>query len=115
MSVAHGALAGLRLHDTLTTGGTSKQKIDGTLADTRLGKFVTTRWLNERFRQTMLLLREFAVNWSTGTLLSTDDLQYVRVCLDVALAQAEPHERELRKTQRHRAWKVNMEGAARHS
>ena len=42
-----------------------------------------------RFRQTMLLIREFKVNWHTGTLLSADDLQFVRLGWDVALAQAE--------------------------
>ena len=68
--------------------GTSKRKVNGTYAETRLGKPVTSHWLNERFRQTLLLVNEFKVN-GIGAMLSSDDLQFVRVCLDVALAQAE--------------------------
>ena len=84
------SLVALSLRHTVEpTEGSSKRKVDGTLANTRLGSVVTPRWLNERFRQTMLLIREFKVNWHTGTLLSADDLQFVRLCLDVALAQAE--------------------------
>ena len=67
---------------------TGKRKVDGTYAETRLGKPVTSRWLNERFRQTLLLVNEFKAN-GIGVILSSDDLEFIRMCLDVALAQAE--------------------------
>lgn len=69
--------------------GTSKKKADGSLAATRLKKPVTSIWLNERFRQTLFLIREFRTNWNKGTMLSNDDVEYLRVALDTALAQAE--------------------------
>ena len=69
--------------------GTSKKKADGTLAATRLKKPVTSAWLNERFRQTLFLIKEFRTNWNRGNMLSSDDVEYLRVALDTALAQAE--------------------------
>ena len=36
----------------------------------------------------MLLIHEFRTNWATGTILSNDDVEFVRICLDVALSQA---------------------------
>ena len=71
--------------------GTGKRKVDGEYAATRLGKPVSTQWLNERFRQTMLLVGQFRTDWRPG-LLTDDDLQFLRVCLDVALATAERQE-----------------------
>ena len=73
---------------SLLIGGTSKRKVDGSLAATRLGKPVTSQWLNERFRQTMLLIRQFRIEWRPG-MLSNDDVEFLRLCLDVALAAAE--------------------------
>jgi hypothetical protein len=74
---------------TADISGTSKKKADGTLAATRLKKPVTSAWLNERFRQTLLLIREFRTNWNQGNMLSNEDVEYLRVALDTALAQAE--------------------------
>ena len=68
--------------------GTGKRRVDGEYAATRLGKPVTTQWLNERFRQCMLLIRQFRTEWQPG-MLTDDDMQFLRVCLDVALATAE--------------------------
>ena len=76
-------------HDVQPTeAGTGKRKADGEYAETRLGKSVTLRWANERLRQTMLLIYEFRFNWGTGQILSNDDVEFVRICLDVALSQA---------------------------
>ena len=72
----------------LSIGGTSKRKANGELANTRLGQEVSTHWLNERFRQTFLLIAEFRTDWNMGNMLSHDDVQYLRICLDVALSQA---------------------------
>ena len=33
-------------------------------------------------------IREFRTNWGTGQILSNDDVEFVRVCLDVALSHA---------------------------
>ena len=65
---------------------TKKRKKDGELAATRLGQAVTNRWSNERFRQTMMLVLEFRLH---HTLLSQDDVEFIRVAVDVALAEAE--------------------------
>ena len=80
-------LAGL-FHRAASCGGTGKKRADGEYADTRLGKSVTLRWANERLRQTILLILEFRTNWGTGNILSNDDVEFVRICLDVALSQA---------------------------
>ena len=80
-------LAGL-FHRAASIGGTGKKRVSGEYADTRLGKSVTLGWANERFRQTMLLIFEFRTNWGTGNILSNDDVEFVRICLDVALSQA---------------------------
>ena len=53
------AFSKLRIHETTPTEGTGKRKIDGSYAVTRLGKALTPRWANERFRQVMMLVREF--------------------------------------------------------
>ena len=66
----------------------AKRKIDGEKAESRQGATVSTHWLNERFRTTLLLIREFRHNWVTGEMLSNDDVEFLRVCLDVALGQA---------------------------
>jgi hypothetical protein len=63
---ALGALAFSKLcciHETIPTDGTGKRKADGSYADTRLGKVLTPRWANERFRQVMTLVREFRIEW----------------------------------------------------
>ena len=65
---------------------TKRRKVDGALADTRLGKQVTARWSNERFRQTMMLVLEFRLHHD---ILSPDDVEFIRVAVDVALAEAE--------------------------
>ena len=66
--------------------GTGKRKKEGDLADTRLGKPVSSRWSNERFRQTMLLVLEFRLK---SNFLSIEDVEFLRIAVDVALAQAE--------------------------
>ena len=75
-------------HRAASIEGTGKRRVDGEYAATRLGKPVTTQWLNERFRQAMLLIRQFRTEWQPG-MLKDDDMQFLRVCLDVALATAE--------------------------
>ena len=82
------ALLPVLFHRCVSIDGTGKRKIDGEYAETRLGKSVTLKWANERFRQTMLLIHEFRANWDRGKLLSNDDVEFVRVCLDVALSYA---------------------------
>ena len=68
---------------------TGKRKVDGSLARTRLGKQMDNRWANERFRQTMLLILEFRLLPSYAELgLSSADVEFIRVALDVALAEA---------------------------
>lgn len=67
---------------------TKKRKVDGTLAATRLGSTATERWCNERFRQTMLLVREFRMEWPNKTLLTSDDVESIRWLVDCALYTA---------------------------
>ena len=78
-----------RLH--LATDGTGKRKVDGTLAATRLGSTATEKWANERFRQTMLLVREFRMEWPNMTLLTSDDVESIRWQVDCALYTATRH------------------------
>ena len=83
------SLAALALpHDATPTEGTGKRKVDGEYAETRLGQPVSVGWANERFRQVMVLLREFRVEWPGQWLLTADDFELLRVTLDVALASA---------------------------
>lgn len=83
------SLAALALpHDVAPTEGTGKRKVDGEYAETRLGQPISVGWANERFRQVMVLLREFRVEWPGQRLLTADDLELLRVALDVALASA---------------------------
>ena len=82
------SLAALSLHDVQPTEGTGKRKIDGTYADTRLGQPLTLRWVNERFRQVMMLVRAFRMDWPDQSLLTADDAEFIRVALDTALASA---------------------------
>jgi hypothetical protein len=76
---------------TLTTGeaidATKKRKVDGTLAATRLGSTATEKWANERFRQTMLLVREFRME-CPNKLLTSDDVESIRWLVDCALYTA---------------------------
>ena len=71
------AFSKLRIHETTPTEGTGKRKVDGSYADTRLGKALTPRWANERFRQVMMLVREFRTEWPTQSLLSNDDVEFI--------------------------------------
>ena len=86
------AFSKLRIHETTPTEGTGKRKIDGSYADTRLGKVLTPRWANERFRQVMMLVRELRTEWPNQSLLSNDDVEFVRMAIDTALAMAEREE-----------------------
>ena len=79
----------LCVHETAPTDGTGKRKVDGSHADTRLGKALTPRWANERFRQVMMLVREFRTEWPNQSLLSNDDVEFIRMAVDTALAMAE--------------------------
>ena len=79
--------AGL-FHRGASIDGTGKRKVDGEYADTRLGKTATLKWAHERLRQVIMLLREFRMNWGTGNIVTRDDLEFIRLCLDVALAEA---------------------------
>ena len=76
------------------TDGTGKKKVDGTLANTRLGSAVTEQWANERFRQTMLLVREFRLEWPNMTLLTADDVDTISWLLDCVLHAATLHGHE---------------------
>jgi hypothetical protein len=86
------AISKLRIHEVAPTEGSGKRKVDGSYADTRLGKALTPRWANERFRQVMMLVLEFRVEWSNRSLLSVDDVQFIRMAIDTALAMAEREE-----------------------
>ena len=70
------AFSKLCLHEVTPTDGTGKRKADGSYADTRLGKALTPRWANERFRQVMMLTREFRNEWPNQSLLSNDDVEF---------------------------------------
>ena len=76
------------LQRQLAIEGTSKRKVDGSLAATRLGSSTTERWANERFRQTMLLVREFRMEWPNMRLLTADDVENIRWLLDCAMFTA---------------------------
>ena len=67
----------LRIGEEISIGATSKRKANGDLAETRLGKVVTTRWLNERFREVMMLVHEFRSEWPNQSLLSNDDVEAI--------------------------------------
>ena len=86
------AFSKLCIHETAPTDGTGKRKVDGSHADTRLGKALTPRWANERFRQVMMLVREFRTEWPNQSLLSNDDVEFIRMAVDTALAMAEREE-----------------------
>ena len=88
--VAVDALPSLALlfHKTVDIAGTGKRKIDGSYAATRLGETMTSRWANERFRQVMLLIRQFRTEWPNQTLLTADDTELIRSAIDVALTTA---------------------------
>ena len=86
------AFSKLRIHEVTPTDGSGKRKVDGSYADTRLGKALTPRWANERFRQVMMLVLEFRTEWSTQSLLSNDDVEFIRMAIDTALAMAEREE-----------------------
>ena len=49
----------LLFHKTLDISGTGKRKQNGEYAATRLKQTITSKWANERFRQVMLLVRQF--------------------------------------------------------
>ena len=69
-------------------GGTSKKKANGDLAKSRLGSAITDRWANERFRQVMLLIRQFRIEWPDKSLLTSDDTEFIRSAVDIALSTA---------------------------
>jgi len=50
-------------HKTVDIAGSGKRKIDGEYAATRLKQAMTSKWANERFRQVMLLVRQFRMEW----------------------------------------------------
>lgn len=77
-----------RLALVTPTAGTGKLKVDGSKAATRLGSSVTEAWCNERFRQVMLLVREFRMEWPTQSLLTADDVENIRWLLDCAMYTA---------------------------
>ena len=81
------SLAGL-FHKTLNIAGTGKRKIDGSYAATRLKQEMTSKWANERFRQVMLLVRQFRIEWPNQTLLTADDTEFIRSAIDIALSTA---------------------------
>ena len=86
-----GLALALKRHLHLDTGATGKRKVDGSLAATRLGSTATEKWANERFRQTMLLVREFRMEWPNMTLLTADDVENIRWLVDCALYTATRH------------------------
>jgi hypothetical protein len=78
----------LLFHKAVDIAGTGKRKIDGSYAATRLGETMTSRWANERFRQVMLLIRQFRMEWPNQALLAADDVELIRTAIDVALSTA---------------------------
>ena len=78
----------LLFHKTMSIAGTGKRKIDGIYATTRLGQTITSRWANERFRQVMLLIRQFRMEWPGQALLTADDTEFIRSAVDIALSTA---------------------------
>ena len=68
-----------------TDANTGKRKMDGSLAAARVGQTTTERWSNERFRQVMLLVLEFRMEWPNQSLISDDDVTEIRSALDGAL------------------------------
>ena len=91
-SAADGALAAdlarvLTLHADIDVI-TGKRKVEGTRAATRVGATATERWSNERFRQVMLLVLEFRLQWPNGSLLTDDDVEAIRTAIDNALYEA---------------------------
>ena len=75
-------------HKTVDIAGTGKRKIDGSYAATRLKQEMTSKWANERFRQVMLLVRQFRMEWPNQTLLTSDATEFIRSAIDVALSTA---------------------------
>ena len=82
------SLAALNLNHLVATEGSGKRKVDNQYAATRLGKPISDAWTNERFRQVMVLVREFRVEWPGQSLLTSDDVEFIRVAVDTALASA---------------------------
>ena len=78
----------LLFHKTVDIAGTGKRKMDGSYAATRLSQTMTSRWANERFRQVMLLVRQFRMEWPNQTLVTADDAEFIRSAIDVALSTA---------------------------
>ena len=78
----------LLFHKTMNIAGTGKRKIDGSYATTRFGQTITSRWANERFRQVMLLIRQFRMEWPGQALLTADDTEFIRSAVDIALSTA---------------------------
>eukprot|EP00964_Phaeocystis_antarctica_P031725 scaffold17938_cov61-Phaeocystis_antarctica.AAC.2 len=75
-------------HKTVDIAGSGKRKIDGEYAATRLKQAMTSKWANERFRQVMLLVRQFRMEWPNQTLLTADDTEFIRSAVDIALSTA---------------------------
>ena len=78
----------LLFNKTVDIAGTGKRKIGGEYAATRLGRAITNKWANERFRQVMLLIRQFRMEWPARSLLTADDTEFIRSAIDVALSSA---------------------------
>jgi hypothetical protein len=77
----------LRSHTDVDVN-TGKCKVDGSRAATRIGASATERWANERFRQVMLLVLEFRLEWPNRTLLTDADFEAIRLRVDNALFTA---------------------------
>lgn len=73
---------------SIDTHGSGKRRVDGSYASTRLKSTVTEGWANERFRQVMLLVREFWVEWPAQSLITNDDVATIRSLVDCALYTA---------------------------
>ncbi len=71
-------------HKTVDIAGTGTRKIYCTYAATRLQQEMTSKWANERFRQVMLLVRQFRIEWPNQTLLTADDTEFIRSAIDDA-------------------------------
>ena len=67
---------------------TGKRRVDGSRAATRVGATATERWSNERFRQVMLLVLEFRLQWPSRSLLTDGDVEAIRTAVDNALYEA---------------------------
>ena len=89
---------------------TGKRKVDGSRAATRIGVTATERWANERFRQVLLLVLEFRLEWPNRSLLKDADVEVIRLGIDNALftATSDGHVGDIYDLNPYRLWAIWM-------